>query len=67
VKYFANLNASRMVLWSYLIWYLFFAARYFDPSAALWLTSVGISAIVGVALLLSTWHAQARFWSFGSS
>jgi hypothetical protein len=64
VKYFANLNASRLVLWCYLIWYLFFATWYFDRSAKLWLTSVGISAIVGVALLLSTWHSAARLWSW---
>src|SRR3954452_14940306 len=53
-----------MVLWCYFIWYVFFTVRYFDPSSALWLTSVGISAIVGVALLLSTWHEQARFLSW---
>jgi hypothetical protein len=64
VKYFARLNPSRMVLWCYLLWYVFFAVRYFDASSALWLTSVGISAIVGVALLLSTWHAEARLWSW---
>jgi hypothetical protein len=29
-------------------------ARYFDPSPALWLTSAGLSGIIGFALLLST-------------
>lgn len=64
MKYFANLSASRLVLWCYLIWYLFFATRYFEAKGSLWLTSVGISAIVGCALLLSTWHSAARLWSW---
>jgi hypothetical protein len=64
MRYFANLTASRFVLWCYLIWYLFFAARYFERSSTLWLTSVGISAIVGVALLLSTWHDHATLASW---
>ncbi len=64
MRYFANLPPSRMVLWSYLLWYLFFVARYFDSSSKLWLTSVGISAIIGIALLLSTWHASSRLASW---
>ena len=59
MKYFANLTAGRIVLWCYLIWYLFFAARYFDPSPALWLTSLGLSAIIGAALVISTWRGKA--------
>lgn len=54
LRYFANLSAGRAILWCYAIWYLFFAARYFDPSRNLWLTSLGISLIVGVALIIST-------------
>ncbi len=64
MRYFANLSAGKIVLWCYLIWYLFFASRYFDPSHKLWLTSVGISSIVGIALLLSTWHENARLFSW---
>ncbi len=64
MRYFANLTTGRIVLWCYFIWYVYFTARYFDRSPNLWLTSVGISAIVGVALLLSTWHEQARFLSW---
>ena len=64
MKYFANLTTGRIVLWCYLIWYLFFAARYFDPSQALWLTSLGISGIIGIALVISTVGSGARpkFW-----
>ena len=61
MKYFANLTAGRIVLWCYLIWYLYFAARYFDPSPALWLTSLGLSAIIGIALVISTWRGKAAF------
>src|SRR5207302_6937544 len=38
----------------YLIWYGVVLARYFDPSPHLWLTSLGLSLIIGFALYLST-------------
>ena len=60
MKYFANLSAGRTVLWCYLIWYLYFVSRYFDRSPNLWLTSAGISCIIGIALIISTWDANAR-------
>jgi hypothetical protein len=53
-KYFANLTTGRIVLWCYLIWYLVVLARYFDSSLRIWLTSLGLSAIVGAALYLSS-------------
>ncbi len=43
-----------MILWCYFIWYAVVLVRYFDASARLWLTSLGLSAIIGVALYLST-------------
>ena len=58
MTYLARLTAGRIVLWCYLIWYLFFAARYFDPSPALWLTSLGLSGIIGIALVISTWKGR---------
>jgi hypothetical protein len=54
VAYITRLNAPMLVLWCYLIWYLSMLARYFDPSPRLWLTSLGISAIIGTGLYLST-------------
>lgn len=60
MRYLAQLTAGRIVLWCYLLWYLFFAARYFDPSRNLWLTSLGLSAIIGVALVISTWRGRAE-------
>lgn len=57
VTYFAELTTARAVLWCYLIWWLFTASRYFDPNPRLWLSSLGLSAIIGTALYLSTAHA----------
>lgn len=64
MRYFVNLTAGRIVLWCYLIWYLFFVSHYFDPSVMLWLTSLGLSGIIGTALVISTWKGRAalEFW-----
>jgi hypothetical protein len=52
-RYLQNLNRGRLILWCYLIWYLVVLVRYFDSSPRLWLTSVGLSIIIGIALYLS--------------
>jgi hypothetical protein len=59
VRYFAGLTDGRIVLWSYLIWYAVTVVAHFDASARLWLTSLGLSAIIGVALLISTRSATS--------
>ncbi|MFT3929134.1 MAG: hypothetical protein QM709_02450 [Spongiibacteraceae bacterium] len=41
------------MLWCYLIWYCTTVYFYFDPSPRLWLNSLGISLIIGFALMLS--------------
>ena len=61
IRYLAALSRSRLILWCYLCWYVTMVARYFDPSPRLWLSSVGISAIIGYALILSTGPSQP-FW-----
>jgi hypothetical protein len=53
IAYLRGLSAGRAVLWCYLIWYLVMAGFYFDPSPRQWLTSVGLSVIIGLALVLS--------------
>lgn len=53
LKYFASLGTAKIVLWCYLIWYLVTVVNHFDPSPAIWLNSLGISAVIGVALVLS--------------
>lgn len=54
VRYLADLTAGRLLLWCYFLWYLVVAVRYFDPDHRLWLTSFGMSVIVGIALYIST-------------
>ena len=51
--YFSQLTPGKVALWCYLIWYLVTLGFYFDPSPAIWLNAAGISAIIGIALLLS--------------
>lgn len=51
--YFKNLPLSRTVLWCYLIWYLTIGIFYFDPTPRIWITSLGISVVIGIALMLS--------------
>lgn len=53
-RYFAGLSSARVILWCYAIWYLVNVWHHFDPRPRIWLTSVGLSAIIGFALLLST-------------
>lgn len=53
IAYLRGLRPARVVLWCYLIWYLVSVALNFDPSPAIWLNSLGLSAVIGTALLLS--------------
>jgi hypothetical protein len=53
LKYLSELTLGKLVLWCYFIWYLVTVVAHFDPSPGLWLTSLGISAIIGLALHLS--------------
>ena len=57
LRYLSELRPSQRVLWCYLLWYLFAVVRYFDADPMLWLSSLGISAIIGTALYLSTARA----------
>ena len=54
LRYLANLSRGRLILWCYFIWYCVVLVRYFDPSPRLWLTSLGLSLLIGIALYLST-------------
>src|SRR4051794_36403778 len=54
INYLRHLTIGRLILWCYLIWYLVVLVRYFDPSPRIWLTSLGLSAIVGTALYISS-------------
>ena len=54
IRYLAELTLSRAVLWCYLAWYIAIISLHFQPSPALWISSLGMSAIIGTALVLST-------------
>jgi hypothetical protein len=53
ISYLAKLTAGKIALWCFLIWYLATVIHHFDPTPAIWLNALGISAIIGVALYLS--------------
>ena len=53
LRYFRDLPPGRITLWCYLLWYLATVYFRFDPTPAIWLNSLGISAVIGVALMLS--------------
>lgn len=54
IRYFATLRSPKLVLWCYLAWYVAVAACYFDPSPAIWLSALGISGLIGIALIFAT-------------
>lgn len=53
IRYFQFLSRGKTILWCYLIWYLVTVSYRFDPTPAIWLNSIGISAVIGFALMLS--------------
>jgi hypothetical protein len=59
IRYLAGLSKGRLFLWCYFIWYVVVLVRYFDASPRLWLTSLGLSFIIGAALFISTARAGA--------
>lgn len=61
LRYLANLTPSKQILWCYLLWYLVIVSLYFDPNPARWLSSVGLSAFVGFALLLGLEGSPLRW------
>lgn len=54
ISYFAALRPPKLVLWCYLAWYFAVVACYFDPSPAIWLSALGISGLIGIALIFAT-------------
>jgi hypothetical protein len=54
ITYLRTLTTGRVILWCYAIWYVVNVAAHFDARPRLWLTSIGLSGIIGTALLIST-------------
>ena len=63
-RYIVGLSAGKIVLWCYLIWYLVTVVNHFDSSVSIWLNSLGISALIGFALILSIGNSvsQTDLW-----
>lgn len=59
--YFSNLSVGKTILWCYLIWYITVVINYFDPAPLIWINSIGISVVIGFALLLSV--GRGGSWS----
>ena len=60
IRYFARLTPSKLILWCYLAWYVAIVSQYFEASRILWISSVGISFMIGLALNLATRQANHR-------
>jgi hypothetical protein len=54
LNYLRMLSTGRVVLWCYAIWYGVNVTNHFDARPRLWFTSLGIAAIIGTALVIST-------------
>jgi hypothetical protein len=53
VDYLTNIKKGKIILWCYLIWYIVIVSFYFDSDIQIWINSVGICIVIGVALILS--------------
>jgi hypothetical protein len=65
LAYLRTLTAPRLLLWCYLIWYSYAAVRYFDPSLRLWASSLGMSAVIGTGLYVSTAYGAGTWRRLG--
>jgi len=57
--YFYRLPFGKMVLWYYLIWYFVTVYFHFDPNPKIWINALGISVVIGIALVLSVSNGQS--------
>ncbi len=67
MRYIAQLNTTKIILWCYLIWYLVMSIFHFEINLYLWGTAIGVAGVVGIALMLSTGditmhRLRTRFW-----
>ncbi len=65
IAYFKILNTPKIVLWCYLLWYLVMTGFHFDTAPGIWMTSIGVSIIIGFGLELNARASgapKARGW-----
>jgi hypothetical protein len=58
-QYFKAIKPGKLILWYYLIWYFTTVYFHFDPNPKIWINAVGISLVIGVALVLSVGAGQS--------
>lgn len=66
-SYLRAMPLGNLILWCYIIWYLVMVVFYFDGNITLWGNSIGLSLIVGFALVLATGplskaRIRQQFW-----
>lgn len=59
IRYLATLKTGKTVLWCYFIWYASTVVHHWDASPHIWLNSLGISALIGIALVISVGGGRA--------
>ncbi|MBN8421045.1 MAG: hypothetical protein J0L73_19160 [Verrucomicrobia bacterium] len=62
IRYLQNLSTGRTILWCYFIWWALSIVNHFDSTPRIWLTSVGLSGIIGAGLLISTQTQASGRW-----
>lgn len=62
IRYLQHLSTGRVILWCYFIWWMVSVVCHFDPAPRIWLTSLGLSGIIGAALLISTQSGDRWVW-----
>jgi len=65
IMYFARLSISKLALWCYLAWYIAVVCLFFEASTALWISAIGLSFFIGIALILATRQPGQKtdFWT----
>ncbi len=60
IQYFCQIKYPKLILWLYLIWYLVMVGFYFDPTPKIWINALGISVVIGTALILSVFSGKPK-------
>jgi hypothetical protein len=60
--YFKDIKPGKLILWYYLIWYFTTVYFHFDPNPKIWINAMGISVVIGIALMLSVGSQPIKSW-----
>ena len=62
IDYWSKISHQKLMLWCYLIWWANTVLTHFDSSITLWTNSLGISLVIGTALVCSVSSASNDRW-----